>query len=295
LERPVDDYEATDFDLFKPILDHVTMRTAVSEVWELGMYTILKLMGPVHNDDITYIMNYVLRWVESGTVIDHINITKIRGVMKNLVDLVDVLSKGIGRRKPAVTRRSTGQKKIVKQEPTGPPAKGMRRSISASSLAIAKDTTSPRSRRVNRNTMWTSNKPAPEENVVIVDALRDLTRDKFRAFLNALKGIMLSSNLESKDIMARLTFALSMENGFFWDDAYASDSLDDMARSEVCKSVLTKLQGVVSCLPDEVEPKSKDVRRRLVRTIAFFLPYLCFNNAWIVVYSQRPFSTLFFN
>ena len=252
------------------------MRTAVSEVWELGMYTILKLMGPVHNDDITYIMNYVLRWVESGTVIDHINITKIRSVMKNLVDLVDVLSKGIGRRKPAVTRRSTGQKKIVKQEPTGPPAKGMRRSISASSLAIAKDTTSPRSRRVNRNTMWTSNKPAPEENVVIVDALRDLTRDKFRAFLNALKGIMLSSNLESKDIMARLTFALSMENGFFWDDAYASDSLDDMARSEVCKSVLTKLQGVVSCLPDEVEPKSKDVRRRLVRTIAIFSALLMF-------------------
>jgi hypothetical protein len=107
-------------------------------------------------------------------------------------------------------------------------------------------------------------KASVDENVVIVDALRDSTRDKLRALLNALKGILVGSNPESKDIMDRLTFALSMENGFFWDDAYASDSLDDMARSEVCKSVLPKLQGVVACHPDEVEPKSKEARRRLV-------------------------------
>jgi hypothetical protein len=107
-------------------------------------------------------------------------------------------------------------------------------------------------------------KTAADENVVIVDALRDSTRDKLRALINSLKGILIGSNRESKDIMDRLTFALSMENGFFWDDAYASDSLDDMARSEVCKSVLPKLQGVVACHPDEVEPKSKEARRRLV-------------------------------
>ncbi len=64
-------------------------------------------------------------------------------------------------------------------------------------------------------------------------------------------------------VMDRLTFALSMENGFFWDDAYASDSLDDMARSDIFKSVVSKLQGLVACHPDEVEPKSKEARRRL--------------------------------
>ena len=101
--------------------------------------------------------------------------------------------------------------------------------------------------------------------MVIVDALRDSTRDKLRALLNSFKGILIGSNPESKDIMDRVTFAISMENGFFWDDAYASDSLDDMARNEVCKSVLPKLQSVVACHPDEVEPKSKEVRRRLVR------------------------------
>jgi callose synthase len=268
LERPVDDYDATDNDLFKPILNHVTMRTAVSEVWELGNYVLLKLLGPVHNDDVTYIMNYVLKWVESGTIIDHMKITKVRDVVTSLVELVDVIGKGIGRRKPAANRRSTGQKKKA-QEPAGPPASGIRRSISASTMTT---TDSAPSARNARNTITGFGmKSTADENLVIIDALRDLTRDKFRAFLNSLKSIMISSNPESKDIMDRLTFALSMENGFFWDDAYASDSLDDMARSEVCKSVLTKLQGVVACHPDEVEPKSKEVRRRLVSSIHFFL------------------------
>jgi callose synthase len=246
------------------------MRTAVSEVWELGNYVLLKLLGPVHNDDVTYIMNYVLKWVESGTIIDHMKITKIREVVTSLVELVDVIGKGIGRRKPAANRRSTGQKKKA-QEPAGPPAKGIRRSISASSLSMTTTDSAP-SARIARNTIpGLGMKSSADENLVIIDALRDLTRDKFRAFLNSLKSIMISSNPESKDIMARLTFALSMENGFFWDDAYASDSLDDMARSDVCKSVLTKLQGVVACHPDEVEPKSKEVRRRLVSSIHFYL------------------------
>mmetsp|Transcript_9615 Transcript_9615/g.21673 ORF Transcript_9615/g.21673 Transcript_9615/m.21673 type:complete len:2178 (+) Transcript_9615:367-6900(+) len=253
LERSTDDYAFTgDNELFKPILNHVTMRTAVSEVWELGNYVLLKLLGQVHNDDAVYIMNYVLKWVESGTVSDHMKIVKIRVVVQTLIQLVDVLGKGIGRRKPASQRRSTGKTK-KRNEPTGPPARGIRRAISASSLTT----------NVARQTPIEVSQVKNDENVVIVDALRDHTRDKFRALINSLKGIMNSADPESKEVMDRLTFALSMENGFFWDDAYASDALDDMARSDIFKSVLTKLQGLVACHPDEVEPKSKEARRRL--------------------------------
>ncbi|KAL7541715.1 hypothetical protein ACHAXR_012973, partial [Thalassiosira sp. AJA248-18] len=256
LERPMDDYVFTsDNDLFKPILHHVTMRTAVSEVWELGNYILLKLLGPVHNDDAVYMMNYVLKWVESGTVTDHMKITKIRGVVKCLIQLVDVLGKGIGRRKPSSQRRSTGKTKKRQEPATGPPARGIRRAISASSLTSAINTQGPVIEQSSRSKV--------AENVVIVDALRDHTRDKFRALINSLKGMMNSADPESKEVMDRLTFALSMENGFFWDDAYASDALDDMARSDIFKSVLTKLQGLVACHPDEVEPKSKEARRRL--------------------------------
>ena len=252
LERPMDEYGfIRDDDLFKPILNHVTMRTAVSEVWELGNYILLKLLGPVHNDDAVYMMNYVLKWVESGTVTDHMKITKIRGVVKALVQLVDVLDKGIGRRKPAPQRRSTGKAK-KRQDPVGPPARGIRRAISASSLTTG---------TVQSGPIQQASQAAVD--VVIVDALRDHTRDKFRALINSLKGIMNSADPECKEVMDRLTFSLSMENGFFWDDAYASDALDDMARSSIFKSVLTKLQGLVACQPDDVEPKSKEARRRL--------------------------------
>ena len=63
LERPVPEDKFNDGlmdqDLFEPILNHVTMRTAVSEVWELGNYTLLKLLGPIHDGDATFVMNYV--------------------------------------------------------------------------------------------------------------------------------------------------------------------------------------------------------------------------------------------
>lgn len=85
------------------------MRTAVSEVWELGNYVLLKLLGPVHNDDAVYIMNYVLKWVESGTVTDHMYVAKIRSAVNGLIQVVDVLGKGIGRRKPSPHCGSTGK------------------------------------------------------------------------------------------------------------------------------------------------------------------------------------------
>jgi len=258
LERPMTDDShvlTNDANLFKPILNHVTMRTAVSEVWELGNYVLLKLLGPVHNDDAVYIMNYVLKWVEGGTVTDHMQITKIRGVMKCLVQLVDVLGKGVGRRKPASQRRSSGSKAKKRNEPVGPPARGVfRRTLSAGSLGSVSNQAASTER---------SQSKIADENVVIVDALRDHTRDKFRALINSLKGIMNASDPESKEVMDRLTFATSMEFGFFWDDAYASDALDDMARSDMFKSVVAKLQGLVACHPDEVEPKSKEAKRRL--------------------------------
>ena len=264
LERPVDDYDPNDNNIFKPILDNVTMRTAVSEVWELGNYVLLKLLGSVHNDDMTIIMNYILKWVESGSMSDHMEITKIRGVVKALVDLVNVIDKGLSRRKPASKRRSTGKSK-AKPEPAGPPAARIRRSISASSLSVAHNDAAPS--KPLRQTLIGNLKISDDEDVMMADALRDSARDKLRALVNALKGILNRSNPESKDIMDRLTFAMSMENGFFWDDAYASDSLDDMARSETCKAVLPKLHGVLACHPDEVEPKSKEARRRLVRVL----------------------------
>ena len=240
-----------DDNLFKPILNNVTMRTAVTEVWELGNYFVLKIVGPVHNDDIVYVVNSILKWVESGTVTNHMHITRIRGVINNLIQLVGVLGSGILGRKPSLQRRFTGK---CNTAPSSGRCSGMRRAVSASSLIT---------NSVQSNSKQPQQSSRADMDVEVADALLDNTRDMLRSLINSLKDIMIIACKESNDVRNRLTFVLSMENGFFWDDDYASDRLDDLARSEMFKSILTKLHGVVACHPNEVEPKSEEARRRL--------------------------------
>jgi len=253
LETPREDLPSgptTDADFFKPIMEHVTMKTAVFEVWELGTYIIQKMVGPVHENDIQAITGLVLKWTENGTLTRHLTLVKIRQAMNSFIQLVKILEKGIGRRKAAVrTRKSV--------EPTPKHSgKGMRKVMSATSLSLAS---------IEGEKTFQHSRKESTEKLVIIDALRDQARDKFRGVVQAVKGILKSSDhdAESRDVLDRLTFLMSMENGFLWDDAYASDRLDTLSKDVVFKEVLTKVGGLVACHPDDVEPKSKEVRRRL--------------------------------
>eukprot|EP00979_Chaetoceros_neogracilis_P015538 scaffold6112_cov265-Chaetoceros_neogracile.AAC.1 len=253
LETPRDDQPSgptTDLDFFKPIMEHVTMKTAVFEVWELGTYMMQKVLGPVHENDIQAITGLVLKWTESGTLSRHLTLVKIRQAMNSFIQLVTILEKGIGRRKAAVRTR-----KSVEPTPKSN-GKGMRKVMSAKSLSL----TSMEGEKSFQKSFKEST-----EKIVIIDALRDQARDKFRSVVQAVKGILqyVEHDAESRDVLDRLTFLMSMENGFLWDDAYASDRLDFLSKDDVFKEVLTKLSGLVACHPDDVEPKSKEVRRRL--------------------------------
>ncbi len=258
LEAPREDQSSlvTDLDVFKPIHDHVIMRTAVYECWELGAYVLQKILGPVHTDDIIAVTGLILKWTEEGALSNHVDVYKVRQAMNSFITLVTTLQKGIGRRKPAEEPR----------KPTGPSTKkGFRRSVSAATLTSASIETDSKSK-----------KPSASK-FVIIDALRDQTRDKMRGFFQAVKGIMKdkSTGPEDIDVAGRLTFILSLENGFVWDDAYASDQLDSLATDSIFKEVLGKLHGLVACHPADVEPKSKEARRRLtffVNTLFMDMP-----------------------
>lgn len=66
-----------------------------------------------------------------------------------------------------------------------------------------------------------------------------------------------------------------MENGFFWDDSFASSQLDDICKNVTFKAVLKKMHGLVCMHPDDAEPKSKEARRRLtffVNTLFMDMP-----------------------
>ena len=71
--------------------------------------------------------------------------------------------------------------------------------------------------------------------VVIHDALRDQVRDKVRAFSQCLKNLLKmggSMKEDSREVLDRLTFILSMENGFIWNDRYASTQLNEVSKNK---------------------------------------------------------------
>jgi len=255
----------TDEDFFKPIIQHVIMRTAVAEVWELGGFVISQMLGPQHQLDVNAISSLILKWSENGTLTHHLRMEKLRSVVSVFTDLVTLLEKGIGKRKPASKPRSASRPKLqpsVEPAASKPQSKPMRRAVSATSLTSMEPADLEKGRSSKRTDEAT-------EKSVIIDALRDQARDKFRSMAHALKGLVkaIDSDYESRDIIDRLTFLLSMENGFLWDDAYASDQLDELSKNSLLIDVLKKLHGMLATHPDDVEPKSKEVRRRL----AFFV------------------------
>jgi len=256
LERPAEDYVDlktglyTDETYFKPISDHITMQTAVSEVWELGAFLINQTLGPIHSEDVNAVGGIIQSWAEDGFISSKIELQKTRGALKSLVDAIKILEKGIKKRKPALKPRSKFKKNLARNR-----GRGMRRAVSAGSLGTL-DVSEP----TNSNHQGQDFAPAK-----IADATRDQVRDKLRNFILAVKSMFKSKSgdPESRDILDRLTFLASMENGFFWDDAYASDILDDVSKNTNYKDVLKKLHGLLCMHPDDVEPKSKEVVRRL--------------------------------
>jgi callose synthase len=260
LQRPADEYTNprtgayTDASFFKPITDHVTMQTAVAEVWELGSFLFAKVLGPVHAKDVQGILAMVNKWTENEEITTNMKLEKIKIIFTPFVELVNILEKGMKKRTPLSRGKEPGvRSKETKPKPSTP---GVRRVVSAGSLTTLD--TDNKAREVPQVA-------AIEETVIIVDAVRDQVRDKLRNLTHGLKAILKNTAVESdgRDVLDRLTFLGSMENGFFWDDYYASSQLDDISKNETFKGVLKKIYGLVCMHPDDAEPKSKEARRRL--------------------------------
>lgn len=274
LERPIDEYKDprtghySDETFFKPISQHVTMQTAVAEVWELGSFIFLQVLGPVHSSDVHAIVTTVSNWVESGTISSHISLENLRSVMTHFQDVVNILQNGIGKRKP-LSRPKTALKRLAENKPQTS-SSGMRRVVSAGSLNSLEIDNKPRATTAQRDV-------TPTIEVEIIDALRDQVRDKLRSVTHGLKNLLKNTVADTggRDVLDRLTFLGSMENGFFWDDCYASNQLDETSKNITFKAVLKKMHGLVCMHPDDTEPKSKEARRRLtffVNTLFMDMP-----------------------
>lgn len=230
LERTKDEAVTGDLQIFKPIVENTIMRTAVSEVWELGIFLFLKVLGPLHKDDVLAITNMLLKWTESSTLNEHVMMDKLRPFLSNFIGMIASLEKSLRRRKPRSS--SSGAKATLSRskDPVPTVSKGVRRSYSAASLkTMVKDDKKIHEKRKTHE-------------VELLDRLRDEVRDKLRGMVNVVKNLIndVSKNNESREVVDRLTFIISMENGFMWDDAYASDQLDEISKDNLVCQVLTK-------------------------------------------------------
>ena len=257
----------------------VTMVTSISEVWELGSYLCGVLLGSIHSEDIRVIFDSLSSWVEAGIVSDNVDLKKLRGVVTAFAGVVSVLEKGLGRRKA----RDVGKEGSVSEEKFSSDraanvvgrakvggSGGMRKAVSTNSLSTLQNLSQTPRQPVETafpSTNSSSTRSSTKKrmnNVVLLDALRDQVRDKMRAFAHGIKGIVKNKGSgEGKEISDRLTFLLSMENGFTWNDNYASGQLDVVSKDKVFCEVLNKVHGLINTHPDDVEPKSKEAKRRL--------------------------------
>jgi hypothetical protein len=102
--------------------------------------------------------------------------------------------------------------------------------------------------------------------VVFSDNVRDKVREDLRNMLQNLRNLLkvkTGVTPEGKDLIDRVTFILSMESGFLWNDVYASLQIDELARDMRSTSVLSKAHGLLSLRQTQVDPASAEANRRL--------------------------------
>ena len=253
IERPQDVPITTDQELFDPIYKHDIMSTAVSEVFELSQFILRQLLGERHTssfqeDDLTAIIKMIYTWVEKGTLLDNLKMSNIRKPLKHLRDLVSLLDKTLGRRKPIPKLASKNSDKVTVRKnvnvDSAEKRQGLRRVLSASSLATAKSDllSTPTSEFTTQRKQVEAAADHESSSKIVADALRDKVQDSLRNFIRELKALLknVSSDENTLKALDNLTMMSMKTDGFFRDSVYASEKLDKLCKDDFFKRVLTK-------------------------------------------------------
>jgi len=273
---------------FKAELD-VTTLEAVGECFELVSFLIINLLGTKHETDTRFIMDTLYSWATNDEIFLKVDPMKVLSILGSLENISVTLKDCVLARKqvPVVTDEllktmEKARKQAMKDagHMEGSPNRdssgtgGMRRSVSTGFLS-AVDTNDPN----NTNPLMNAHGSSPtyrgrkfeklqpfRKEFVLNDHIRDKLRDDLRALFSNIRGAMTASNSEdpvTKDIKDRTIFLTSLENGFLWDDIYASSQIDDLARDHRIKGVLHKLHGLLKLRRTEVDPVSAEATRRI--------------------------------
>ena len=281
----------------------VTSSEAIGEAWELVSWLMLKLLGPIHSTDLEKMLETLFQWMESDDLYSRINADGINVIVTQLANIISHLKNCAGKRKnkPVVTPEVLKQSQEAQlaeasdRELSTPAASALKNTITSGAIkksvstgflqaltdmnGTATDIHSSASKTItlpgkagkkDGGKVKTYTKLQPFRKLfTITDMVRDKVRDEVRNMLNGLKnafrvkganGVVPS---QCQEMLDRLTFIMSLESGFLWNDTYASMQIDELAKDPRSIGALNKARGLLLMRQTEMELASHEAKRRL--------------------------------
>jgi callose synthase len=130
------------------VRDDPLLEEAVTEVWELTLSILTKVLGPLHENSLRQSEAYIHRWTKQNAILAQINAPALRAVSKNLTQFVSTLQGNLKRWKdyPGAERIATvsSDSNLASQSVTPParaslfknPSGGMKKAQSTSNLSM---------------------------------------------------------------------------------------------------------------------------------------------------------------
>lgn len=229
-----------------------TMKESVSEAWELSSWLLVETMGEAHKADLESILKTIEHWFQVGALLKNMRCGRFGSLLNTLSELVTIMNFQLPRRKP-LTKQMT---------PPSQPAE-MKRNFSSGTLNQVKNVPDKVDLVENVPSRYRELKPRLSQHEEFRDKTRDMLREKFRAFLNTIKEMINVgvAGEQGNEVTDRISFLSS--HGFFWNDFYASNRLDELAENPLILAVTRKLFGLLNVTPSESEPTSPECHRRL--------------------------------
>jgi callose synthase len=264
--------------------DSPMLEETIEEMWELTNWVLLNVLGPCHANDLRYITSILSSWAARG-VFRALDLRKLGQCGRALADLLSLLKNNVRGWKnnaktiPARRDPSEYSSYAFPQQQSGsvrPPHGGLTKSASTTGLSsLAREP--PRRSRGSGVARAAAMQQTPKLKASTGKATHSIPspqimqiRDKIRHFLNLAKGVLATVHekdpifAESRGISDRLTWMLTQERGFMWDDNYTGEQMTLTAFEGHADTVVQHLLGLLTLQKIDAEPRSYDAKRRLL-------------------------------
>ncbi|OQR91279.1 callose synthase [Achlya hypogyna] len=251
---------------------------AIGEVWELTNWVLNNVLGPCHSNDVRFICAAFAGWVDRG-LYHGVQWPKLGAAAAALADVLALLQAQMPHWKAAAKNipiRKPPSEYAQFQHGVAAAKTAMHKSASTTGLSSMASDVPRRSRgsgvaRIAALQQIPSAAPAIKSLITPIPAVHLVQlRDKIRTFLNMVKSLLAVVDEadvllpESKAMSDRLTWVLTQERGFMWDDEYSSEQLTLLVFDPHALTAVAHLRGLLTLQKAEAEPRSYDARRRLL-------------------------------